>query len=295
MLRNISTVTASIVCETCPTGKIGQITSTCAFCTVGMYLQSNYTCSIGVCVWKSVCVPCQVYGTRYQAQLLLGRSTLFADIDPSDSAAVAAFQIPQPKFDQYLCAECECSVFRDALPSATLDTCSNIPVKVRQYLDGTTRQCEICPTHKKIVRDPTIRSCKAFNVTQTQIELREWNDQSQSYECIAGYYSTSTDNTWSSLPSCQPCEAGKYKPLKSADLCTQCPRHTRTSTPAAVSVEECMYCGTDHHIDLTCKRGSVGQSEGLSIPRSSVRFRLNPDTSNSHEFIDPQTRVLNYF
>ena len=36
--------------------------------------------------------------------------------------------------------------------------------------------------------------------------------------------------------------------------------------------------------DLTCKRGSVGQSEGLSIPRSSVRFRLKPDTSNSHEF-----------
>ena len=36
--------------------------------------------------------------------------------------------------------------------------------------------------------------------------------------------------------------------------------------------------------DLTCKRGSVGQSEGLSFPRSSVRFRLKPDTSNSHEF-----------
>ena len=35
--------------------------------------------------------------------------------------------------------------------------------------------------------------------------------------------------------------------------------------------------------DLTCKRGSVGQSEGLSIPRSSVRFRLKPDNSNSHE------------
>ena len=35
---------------------------------------------------------------------------------------------------------------------------------------------------------------------------------------------------------------------------------------------------------LTCKRGSVGQSEGLSIPRSSVRFRLKPDPSNSHEF-----------
>ena len=28
--------------------------------------------------------------------------------------------------------------------------------------------------------------------------------------------------------------------------------------------------------DLTWKRGSVGQSEGLLIPRSSVRFRLNP-------------------
>ena len=36
--------------------------------------------------------------------------------------------------------------------------------------------------------------------------------------------------------------------------------------------------------DLTCKRGSVGQSEGLSIPRSSVRFRLKPDNSNSHGF-----------
>ena len=32
------------------------------------------------------------------------------------------------------------------------------------------------------------------------------------------------------------------------------------------------------------KRGSVGQSKGLSIPRPSVRFRLKPDTSNSHEF-----------
>ena len=39
-----------------------------------------------------------------------------------------------------------------------------------------------------------------------------------------------------------------------------------------------------HQFDLTCKRGSVGQSEGLSIPRSSVRFRQKPDNSNSHEF-----------
>ena len=37
-------------------------------------------------------------------------------------------------------------------------------------------------------------------------------------------------------------------------------------------------------IDLTCKRGSVGQSEGLPIPRSSVQFRLKPDNSNFHEF-----------
>ena len=34
--------------------------------------------------------------------------------------------------------------------------------------------------------------------------------------------------------------------------------------------------------DLTCKRGSVGQSEGLLIPRSSVRFRLKPENSTSH-------------
>ena len=49
--------------------------------------------------------------------------------------------------------------------------------------------------------------------------------------------------------------------------------------------------------DLTCKRGSVGQSEGLSIPRSSVRFRLKPDNSNSHEFelYRPSNKVLNYF
>ena len=48
--------------------------------------------------------------------------------------------------------------------------------------------------------------------------------------------------------------------------------------PAAVQIPD---IGTNN---LTCKRGSVGQSEGLSIPRSSVRFRLKPDTSNSREF-----------
>ena len=59
-------------------------------------------------------------------------------------------------------------------------------------------------------------------------------------------------------------------------------------------------CPPDHprsppyrDFDVSCKTswlrarkrlGSVGQSEGLSIPRSSVRFRLKPDNSNSHEF-----------
>ena len=39
-------------------------------------------------------------------------------------------------------------------------------------------------------------------------------------------------------------------------------------------------------IDLTCKRGSFGQSEGLLIPSSSFQFRLKPENrdSNSHEF-----------
>ena len=36
--------------------------------------------------------------------------------------------------------------------------------------------------------------------------------------------------------------------------------------------------------DLKCKCGSVGQSEGLLIPRSSVRFRLKPENSNSRGF-----------
>ena len=36
--------------------------------------------------------------------------------------------------------------------------------------------------------------------------------------------------------------------------------------------------------DLTCKHGSIGQSEGWSILRSSIRFRLKPENSNSHGF-----------
>ena len=44
---------------------------------------------------------------------------------------------------------------------------------------------------------------------------------------------------------------------------------------------------------------SVGQSAGLSIPRSSVRFRWNPKELRTQiymdlSYIDPQARVLNY-
>ena len=45
-----------------------------------------------------------------------------------------------------------------------------------------------------------------------------------------------------------------------------------------------VYQCLDGNDDLTCKRGSVGQSEGLSIPISSVWFRLKPENSNSHGF-----------
>ena len=39
-----------------------------------------------------------------------------------------------------------------------------------------------------------------------------------------------------------------------------------------------------HDLHLTCKRGSVGQSEGLSIPKSWVWFRLQPENSNPYGF-----------
>ena len=54
--------------------------------------------------------------------------------------------------------------------------------------------------------------------------------------------------------------------------------------PGVFSLSAIHMCFKHHCLDLTCERGSVGQSEGLPIPRSSVRFRLKPDTSNSHEF-----------
>ena len=37
-----------------------------------------------------------------------------------------------------------------------------------------------------------------------------------------------------------------------------------------------------HEYDLTCKRGSVGQIDGLLIPKLSDRFRPKPEISNSH-------------
>jgi len=37
-------------------------------------------------------------------------------------------------------------------------------------------------------------------------------------------------------------------------------------------------------LNLTCKRGSVGKSEGLPFPRLSFQCRLNPKNSNSHGF-----------
>ena len=36
--------------------------------------------------------------------------------------------------------------------------------------------------------------------------------------------------------------------------------------------------------DLKCKRDSVGQIQDLSIPRSSVRFHVKAENSNSHAF-----------
>ena len=45
-----------------------------------------------------------------------------------------------------------------------------------------------------------------------------------------------------------------------------------------------LYLALINTYDLTCKCGSVDQSEGLLIPRSSVRFRLKPKNSNSYGF-----------
>ena len=49
-----------------------------------------------------------------------------------------------------------------------------------------------------------------------------------------------------------------------------------------------------------CKTSSVGQSAGLSVPRSSVRFRQKLKKKTRTQiymdlrYIDPQARVINY-
>ena len=45
-----------------------------------------------------------------------------------------------------------------------------------------------------------------------------------------------------------------------------------------------LYLALINTYNLTCKCGSVDQSEGLLIPRSSFRFRLKPENSNSYGF-----------
>ena len=58
-------------------------------------------------------------------------------------------------------------------------------------------------------------------------------------------------------------------------------KEKRGSHPVQTHIQTLLHPYTS---DLTCKHGSVGQSEGLLIPWSSVRFRLNPKNSNSHGF-----------
>ena len=86
---------------------------------------------------------------------------------------------------------------------------------------------------------------------------------------------------------------------------TQCHMHS-VSMSMSASGYTCVYlCVGEREIecvhvcvyDVTCKRGSSCQIEGLSIPRSSRSFHLNPKHSNSHAFdyIGPESRVLNYW
>jgi len=220
-------------CQTCARGKIGQTPSTCAFCAVGMYWQSNYACA-----------QCQTYGTRYRLQLFAERESIFPG--EGDLLAIQSSQIPNVHYDENLCAGCECGVFRDALGIEILDTCTSTVNSSQQYLDGSTRQCEVCPNHKQIVRDARKRSCEEYNVTWTLSEFRTWNDETQLYQCIAGYYSPSLHHIWTSSPSCIVCPVGKYSRWQSAGVCTDCPRHLTTRTSASIDVEECIYCTTNH-------------------------------------------------
>jgi len=265
-------------CQMCPRGKIGDILNMCEFCAVGMYWQTDYTCK-----------PCGMHGTRYKAQLLLERTARFPAISPVDIAAVEAFQIPNSKYDLNLCAGCECSVFRDSLPSSTLDDCSTTGHNLRLYLDATTRQCETCPNHKIIVRDASQRSCMGYDVARTNTEFRKWNDELQIYQCIAGYSSTdaATSWTWTSHHSCQACEIGKYKPYQSVDLCTECPRHTRTISTAAISVQECMYCSTNHLVTYEVSNRSSLSMFAQYIFKYVAQRRVKLSLLHAHATLSP--------
>jgi len=67
-------------------------------------------------------------------------------------------------------------------------------------------------------------------------------------------------------------QLGAHYPLSPViQLCVRHPRKKDRKSPTS-------------YLSLTCKRGSVGQSEGLIIPRSSIRFYLKPKSSNAHRF-----------
>ena len=235
--HKISEAPGAIQCDACPRAKLAHNASTCVFCAVGMFWQDNYTCA-----------PCQLFGPGYKQQLVQEREHLFPQ-DQQHSAVVAEFQLPTaPRYDNTLCAGCECTLFLDSLPTETLDTCHQDTTLSRQYFNAKNRRCEVCPDYKRIVRDVRKRSCDPYNASQALLESRQWNDTSQLYQCIAGHYSTNAMQTWSSPASCQACEHGKYKPQQSPHKCTDCPGGTYTRSTAAVSAEECVYCSTDHRL-----------------------------------------------
>ena len=81
--------------------------------------------------------------------------------------------------------------------------------------------------------------------------------------------------------------------------------HTQMCTCIYISIYICMYTYICTYIHIyvhpgRCKTSSVGQSAGLWIPRSSVRFWQVPKKSRTQiymdlSYIDPQARVLNFW
>ena len=117
--------------------------------------------------------------------------------------------------------------------------------------------------------------------------------------CNAGKHRVIYEAT--SESTCEICLAGAFQDMTGSSSCKVFVAHSTSAARASTC-----HCNAGYGCDaakgcvvhlkitraficrlicnLTCKRGSVGQSEGLSIPRSSVRFRINPDNSNSHGF-----------